>query len=295
MNWIEKCLSSVSDYPTVVVDNNSSDNTVNYIEENYPKVILIKNNINYGFAKANNMGIKKAIEEGADYVFLLNHDAWIVEGCLPKLLEVAESNLDHGVISPIHLNASKKLLEYLFTSFISQPNDEGRKLYSDLILQKPLQEIYDVNFINAAAWLIRRNAVKTVGLFDSINFPHYGEDNNYLQRVRYYNFKIGVVPSAFIFHDTESRAGKHNSKIFQAHLGLRKFKVSLLDLTKTVLSEELKYEIKLDLASSIISLLKLNFTEFKTRFAVYKEKRRLINSASTITDKYKKEGFDPEI
>lgn len=298
--WIKKCLSSLAastkKLDVIVVDNASSDNTVNFIETNYPNVRVVKNKTNEGFAAANNTGIKLADTLFlADHFFLLNHDAWIRKDTIEKLVKLSLKFPEYGVLSPIHLNATNQQLEYLFTSFISKSNDEGRNLYSDLILKQPLQEIYDIHFVNAAAWLISRRAIKTVGLFDSINFPHYGEDNNYLQRVRYFNLKIGVVPSTFITHDTESRAGKHNSKNFQSHLELKKFKVSLLDLTKTSSLDDLKYELKLGLESSIKSLIKLNFTELKSRISIYKEKRKLVNCETSIKEKYKKEGFDPEV
>lgn len=79
--WIDKCLSSVykSTIPltTIVIDNKSSDNTVQYIKTNFPMVILFEYQNNLGFGKANNIGIEYALKNNADYIYLLNQDAWV--------------------------------------------------------------------------------------------------------------------------------------------------------------------------------------------------------------------------
>ena len=79
--WIETCLKSIetSNEPlkVIVVDNNSKDNTLNIIRSKFPDTILIDNKKNFGFGKSNNLGIKKALELGGEYFFLLNQDAFI--------------------------------------------------------------------------------------------------------------------------------------------------------------------------------------------------------------------------
>ena len=81
MRWYDRCFGSLrnSDMPveTIVIDNASTDETVSYIKEHFHEVCLIESKENLGFAKANNIGIKRALDNGADYVFLLNQDAWV--------------------------------------------------------------------------------------------------------------------------------------------------------------------------------------------------------------------------
>ena len=72
VQWIRKCLQSCQDYPVVVVDNQSTDATVEIIQNEFPKVHLIEESKNHGFGQANNIGISYALNKGADYVFLLN-------------------------------------------------------------------------------------------------------------------------------------------------------------------------------------------------------------------------------
>ena len=79
MRWYDKCFSSLreSTLPvhTIVVDNTPGEEEANYIREHYPEIHLIKTEENLGFGKANNLGIRYALDHGCDYVFLLNQNS----------------------------------------------------------------------------------------------------------------------------------------------------------------------------------------------------------------------------
>ena len=89
MPWVDRCLESAlngtKSAEIVVVDNVSKDNTVEYIKANYPQVHLFPQTENLGFGAANNLGIRYALEQGADFVYLLNEDAWIEKNTLEIL------------------------------------------------------------------------------------------------------------------------------------------------------------------------------------------------------------------
>jgi GT2 family glycosyltransferase len=205
-NWIEKCLNSLiySAIPTtvVVIDNGSTDGSVEFVQKNYSQVQLVISSANLGFGKANNVGIKIALDENADYVFLLNQDAWIESNTIEKLVKAHKRESQFGIISPMHLNGTGHSFDGNFLNFLTR--DKCNELLSAIFLQKTEQKIYPFKFINAAAWLISKKCVETVGGF-SPSFFHYGEDRNYIQRAEYHNFKVGVVPSAIIYHDRETR------------------------------------------------------------------------------------------
>ncbi len=86
--WIGKCIESCPNLPIVVVDNGSSDTTVNFIKTNFPSIYLLCQENNLGFGQANNLGISYALKQGADYVFLLNQDTYLQNGCIESLIEV---------------------------------------------------------------------------------------------------------------------------------------------------------------------------------------------------------------
>ncbi|MCZ4318519.1 glycosyltransferase family 2 protein [Aequorivita viscosa] len=202
MPWIQRCMESCSGMNVVIVDNKSTDNTVYYVEENYPNVSILPQNQNFGFGQANNIGISYALKQGAEYVFLLNQDAYLQEGCIVTLITEHQQNPHYGILSPIHLNGKGDRLDQNFSNYVNYRNNPD--FYSDFVLNKSLSQVYDVPFVNAAGWLLSREILDTVGGFDPIFF-HYGEDDNYCQRARFHNFKIGVIPTAFLKHDREDR------------------------------------------------------------------------------------------
>jgi GT2 family glycosyltransferase len=199
--WIDKCFGSLtkSSIPVDVlaVDNASVDDSVLQIKKKFPGVKVIETGENLGFGKANNIGLKKAVSEKIDYVFLLNQDAWVETDTIEKLVTVAERNKSFGIISPFHLLPDTKALEWHFSIFISP--EKCQNLVSDIYLQNT-KEIYELEFVNAAAWLISKECINVVGGFDPL-FPHYGEDDDYCNRVIFKKMKIGVTPVASITHD----------------------------------------------------------------------------------------------
>lgn len=203
MKWIEECLSALysSSIPieVIVVDNNSTDETVKYIKSNFTEVILFEQKENLGFGKANNIGISYALRQNADFVFLLNQDAFVNKNTIENLVRVAQQKPEYGILSPIQLDNSGKLLETYFFRFMAE--DNSKSFYSDFVLANSLKEVYDIDFIQAAAWLLPKKTLLNIGGFDPIFF-HYGEDNNYCQRLLYHKMKIGVVPNTYIRHDS---------------------------------------------------------------------------------------------
>jgi GT2 family glycosyltransferase len=214
MPWIQKCLDSCQGYPVVVVDNNSTDGTVGFIKKNFPKTKVFPQHKNLGFGQANNIGMRYALDDGADYVFLLNQDAYLQEGCLERLVAVHKKNSEYGVLSPVHFNGSGSTLDSNFMLFLNRYM-VAATILSDTFKQA-INGLYPIEFVNAAAWLVSRECLETVGGFDPLFF-HYGEDRNYCQRVAYYKFKIGIVPTASIYHDREDRVERKLEKYSHAY------------------------------------------------------------------------------
>lgn len=202
MKWIDRCLGSVSHSSVsadlFVVDNGSTDGSVERIRDKFPLARLIESNQNLGFGRANNLGIRYAIENGYDYVYLLNQDAWVAENTFESLIDILQSHQDYAILSPLQTNATGDLLDRNFLNYACT-----NELCSDAIFGR-LQRIYDCNFVMAAHWMMTRKGIETVGYF-SPTFPHYGEDDNYIQRAFYHGFKIGIDTSSTAVHDREFR------------------------------------------------------------------------------------------
>lgn len=205
--WYERCFTSLrnSEYPvqTIVIDNASNDGTVEYIREHFPEIHLIESKENLGFGRANNLGMRYALDHGCDYVFLLNQDAWIEPNTIGELVRIAEKYPEYGILGPVQVNNERTRVLNGVIQFLINPDNVNHKLFSDLILGN-VEEVYPVAEINAAAWLLPRKTLETIGGFDPI-FLHYGEDWNYLSRVLYHGLKVGLIPHVQVVHDCKDR------------------------------------------------------------------------------------------
>lgn len=204
--WIKKCIKSLinSSLPchTLVIDNSSTDATVQILKHEFPEVELIIADYNLGFGQANNIGLKYALKYKYDYIFLLNQDAWIGVDTLVEMVQILSMNSDIGILSPIHLNGTGTGLDNNFERYLSATNLLPEKFSLPEILES--RAIITVPFVNAAAWLMPLKCIATVGGFDPLFF-HYGEDRNLAQRVLYNNLAIAIYTGTQIVHDRDSR------------------------------------------------------------------------------------------
>lgn len=251
MKWLSRCLGSLrqSSLSTdvLVVDNGSTDGTIEYIRSEFPEVQLVATGQNFGFGRANNIGLKKAVDEGYDYVYLLNQDAWVFPQTFERLIAAMEAAPEYGILSPMQLTATEDKMDPRFVRWCPaaawkewmqiRPACETDNLSDGLSVEKydansdfdPVSvsdsdavsrsiseslpgEIHPVRFVMAAHWMISRACFTKVGGF-SPAFAHYGEDDNYLHRAQYHDFKIGIMSAAGAVHDREMRPSPKESRM----------------------------------------------------------------------------------
>jgi GT2 family glycosyltransferase len=205
MKWAEKCFTSLrnSSVPVqgIVIDNGSTDGTQDYIRTNFPEVDCIQSDTNLGFGKANNIGIEKAYEKGADFFYLMNQDAWLYEDSIEKLLEVYThypNKEEIGILSPMHLDGTSKRMDIFFERYLAR-NTHINRIFSDAF-KSSLKEYYEIDFVNAAHWFLPKKTVEEIGGFNPYFF-HYSEDYEYVQRIVYFRKKIIICPSSHVVHD----------------------------------------------------------------------------------------------
>ncbi|MEG2151339.1 MAG: glycosyltransferase family 2 protein, partial [Bacteroidaceae bacterium] len=197
-HWINQCLGSlrqsIQPVDIVVIDNCSLDATTSIIEKHYPEVRLIKNEKNLGFGHANNIGMRIALQEEYNAVLLLNQDAWIDAQTIGTLANLLSIKPQYGIISPVHLNGKGNKLDQGFATYIG---------ITDLtkITKVP---VIPATFINAACWMIPTSVLRVIGGFSPL-FYHYGEDKDYINRLKYHGYLLGYSPNVFGYHDREYR------------------------------------------------------------------------------------------
>ena len=274
--WIEKCLTSLLDstipIKIIVIDNMSTDDTIAIIKNKFTDCLLIESTENLGFGKANNIGLSLALKDGADFVFLLNQDAWVEKDTIEKLITKQQETNDFDIISPIHLNGFGDKLDYLFSIFI-----EPRKcpdLYSDIYCNNLKNQLYPVDFVNAAGWLLTRKCLQIIGGFSPI-FYHYGEDDNYCLRAKYHGIKIGIYPLTHIFHDKSYNISKYDNP------ELIKERQKLVNYSDPQSTNNLINDIYINKMAAFKAILKLQFLNHKKYFAQYKKLRGINNEISS--------------
>ena len=227
MKWLERCLSSLiassvaSD--VFIVDNGSTDGSQDYIRSNFKDAIFIQSEENLGFGKANNIGLQYAYEKGYEYIYLLNQDAWVEETTFEILISMHKKHPEYGILSPIQTQADNTKMDKNFLKNVAY-RTLGSSLIEDLYFGNT-KDIYEVEDVMAAHWLISRDCLVKTGCF-SPTFRHYGEDNNYLDRAIFHGFRIGIVPATKAVHD------RANRKDTIASLSYRCNTMGLVELSK---------------------------------------------------------------
>ncbi len=184
----------------IVVDNASGDNSVDWLKANYPQVIILANQENYGFAKGNNLGLKYALSQGDDYAMLLNQDTIVTAGYLDKLAEALAADKAVAAVQPkILLYPQTQLLNSLgnVIHFLGFGYTSGHR-QADFFSSEPKE----VNYCAGAACLIKLAVLEKVGLFKEELFM-YHEDLDLGWRLSLAGYKNVLAPQAIVYHQYE--------------------------------------------------------------------------------------------
>jgi len=267
-NYIVNCIQSILEgyiIPQIImIDNNSSDATIELVRKTFQEIKIIKLSQNQGFGFANNIGIKYALEElKADYFFLLNQDTVVERNTIQNLLKVAKKNPEYGIISPMHFN-NQNSLDANFENYI--------KPYFKSVSNSSDERVRKITLINAAAWLVTRSCIEEVGGFDTSMFFHYGEDTNYCQRVSYHGYGIGFVTNSNIIHFRSNKLENIDSIRALDMILLRK-RTEITDIAQpdTVANSLLKKYLISIFSIFIKSVFTLDFGKTKYLFNEYKK------------------------
>ena len=153
----------------VIVDNASTDNSVYHIREKYSDLEVIENNTNLGFSGGCNVAIRRALEQGADYVWLLNNDTLVHQECLGAMVMCAQQDSDIGAVgSVIHRMDEPNTVEAWGGGWVSVWTGRSGHLTSP-------QELLELDYINGASLLIPRRTLESVGLLDERFFLYYDD------------------------------------------------------------------------------------------------------------------------
>ena len=210
---IDACLNKINfdNYEVIVVDNNSSDKTTEIISEKYPLVNLIKNKKNYGYGRANNIGLRATT---TPYALILNPDAFIFEKDLEKIIAMMDKNPEIGIGAPLLLNS--------YPQSQSDISHELAIVNNNLI--KDFGDFKAVKYIIGACEILRMEFFNKIGFFDEKIFLYY-EDDEICHRTILNNKICAVCTEALAYHIGQGSSGTNLRGIYRRfwHRALSKF------------------------------------------------------------------------
>ena len=207
MPWIEPCLESIQDYPTIVVDHGSTDGTVELVRERFPQATVIEQE-NKGLGAGFNRGIRS--EPDARYYLLINSDAWVVDDAVERLARFADKNPRVAIVGPRLRYPDGSLqrsvrgfptlwrlaTEYLFLRKLAPRSSALNAFYAGGFEHDRTRE---AEFLMAACYLVRSAATDEVGLFDERYFM-FSEEVDWCYRFHQAGWGVVFFPGAEVVH-----------------------------------------------------------------------------------------------
>lgn len=205
-----KCVQSVKDndykdLQIILVDNNSNDGLE---KEKGKDILFIQTGKNLGYAGGNNIGIKKALEAGCDFIFILNPDTTIDKKAIDVLVKKAKSTQGDILGPKIYFNSSKKI--WFAGGKFDKLNVLGSHIGVDEVDRGQYENEVEVDFVTGAAMFVKREVFEKIGYFDEKYFLYY-EDSDFCFRAKKAGFKIIYIPTAIIYHQNAKSTGLGSS------------------------------------------------------------------------------------
>ena len=218
VNWntrdiLRNCLLSIYeqtneiDFEVIVVDNASTDGSVEMVKKDFPQVILIENMGNRGFAAANNQGLK--IAKG-QYILLLNSDTIVLDGAIQKTVAFAEQHPEAAAIGCKVLNPDGSLQPtcfmfpsllnmFLSSTYLYKVFPKSKFFGREQMTWWDRSDVREVDVVTGCFMLVRKKAIEQVGMMDE-QFFMYAEETDWCYRFRQAEWKVMFNPAVEIIH-----------------------------------------------------------------------------------------------
>jgi GT2 family glycosyltransferase len=218
LNWNNEsdtaaCLDSLAvqrdaHFDVLLVDNDSADGSGSRLRQRYPGVAYLQTEANIGYAGGNNRGIAWALEQGAEWIVVLNNDTELATDCMYRLLEQAAGDPRIGALSPLVTRYDDPSRVWFAGGHIDKARAVGVHDGEDLPVARwletqaeatPARGWYPCTFVCGCCLLLRAEALRTVGAFREDYFA-YVEDLELSHRLARAGWALGWVPSARLAH-----------------------------------------------------------------------------------------------
>ena len=192
----------------LVWDNASIDGSPDRIAQMFPQICVLPSRTNVGFAAGTNAGIRRLLQEGADFIWVLNNDTVVDPGCLSALLNAMQAEPDVAAATGKILCATPpNRIWYAgadWRPWLLVVKHRGQSETDRGQYDQPV----DVDFVSGCCMLARRSAFEAVGLFDE-RFFAYSEDVDWCLRARQAGLRLRYVPQAVLWHKVSASLYKN--------------------------------------------------------------------------------------
>ncbi|HPD45737.1 MAG TPA: glycosyltransferase family 2 protein [Anaerohalosphaeraceae bacterium] len=242
VNWntrelLRDCIASIyanagdTGHEIIVVDNASSDGSVEMVKTEFPDVRLVQNTENHGFARANNEGMQLA---GGRYILLLNSDTRLLDNALEKVVAFADRNPDAAVVGCRVLNPDMTLQPtcfmfpstlnmFLSFSYLYKSFEKNRWFGRERMTWWRRDDVRAVDVVTGCFMLVRRRAIQQVGMLDD-RFFMYAEETDWCYRFKQAGWKVMFTPDAEIIHyGGQSSRAVRAEMLIEVRLSILKF------------------------------------------------------------------------
>ena len=192
-------LADYTDHSVIVVDNGSADGSGKELKEKFGHIILIESATNLGFTGGNNLGMEYAIEQGYEYVLLLNNDTFVEKDFLTVLVTYMDSHPEAGVIQPLIYFDHDRSLVWTAGSYYNKWLGYTASVNYNKPLEKENAQIKEVDWITGCAFFTRASVLKETGLLADNLFIYY-EDVDLSFRIKKAGHKLIYHPGSVIYH-----------------------------------------------------------------------------------------------
>ena len=217
-HFTKPCLESLlqqtyTDFKIIVVDHGSTDGTSEFIEKEYPSVVLLKGDESMWWSAATNLGVNKALELSqsvSDFVLTLNNDLTVKPDYLEHLLTVSHEN-KKSVIGSVLVN-SKDPKQVVFAGVSWNKWNAKYRSIIDLSQFHTIQKehrSFNSDLLPGRGTLIPITAFKIVGLYDTENFPHYAGDEEFSNRCKKAGYSIIISTRALVYGEIDATGLKN--------------------------------------------------------------------------------------
>jgi len=222
LNWNGRdltldCLRSLAAVTTphvriILVDNASTDGSSDAVRQHYgSRVTLIENAQNLGFAAGNNVGIRRALDDGADFILLLNNDTVVAPDFVEHLHRPMLSSPDIGITAPKIYYAEPKNQIWFAGGELSMWRGIARHTGIRETDRGQYDQERDIDYATGCAFLVRRAVLEKIGDLDP-GYRAYFEDADFCVRARRAGFRIRYIPAAHVWHRISASTGGQLSR-----------------------------------------------------------------------------------